>query len=200
MKRSWTLTGLLIMLVCGLTLSVARADSGAATTQPAATPVKEGKSESAADVVDKMMSQIKKNPMIEPEQHPEGSKEPKTSPMLSPTPKVDMDTKALGVAPGMPRPKLRREGEFVINRRGRLLRSPNGRDLLFVFDSDSKQGQDPPMVLVPCQDLQSMEDIIVKQGERVVFELSGQILAYRGTNYLLPTMWKLAPNRGNLRN
>jgi hypothetical protein len=71
--------------------------------------------------------------------------------------------------------------------------------VLFVFESDEKDAPEAPMILVPCQWLQSMEDIVRDRGERVVFKVSGQVLAYRGLNYLLPTMFTVDFDRGNLQ-
>jgi len=111
---------------------------------------------------------------------------------------IDIDPRVLGVAPGQEMPKLRREGEFIVNRRGRLVQAPNGRHVLFVFQADSEQAPETPMVFAPCLMLQNMEDIVRERGGKVIFILSGQVLVYRGINYLLPTMMKLAIDRGNL--
>ena len=56
------------------------------------------------------------------------------------------------------------------------------------------------MILQACQLLQTMEDIVQQRGDTVVFLISGQIHTYRGANYLLPTMMKLAIDQGNLQN
>lgn len=110
----------------------------------------------------------------------------------------DVDHNILGVAPGEKMPKLRREGEFIVSRRGRIIPAANGRHMLFVFEADSEATPEPPMILAPCQMLQNMEDIVRERGDKVIFILSGQILVYRGANYLLPTMMKLAIDHGNL--
>ena len=104
-----------------------------------------------------------------------------------------------GVAPGTDEPKLKREGEYIRMRRGRIVPSPQGEHILFVFEADGPEMADPPMALVPCQTLASMEEQVRRLGERAVFVVSGQVLEYRGVNHLLPTMMKLAINRGNLR-
>jgi hypothetical protein len=72
--------------------------------------------------------------------------------------------------------------------------------MLFAFEADDMSMQDPPMVLVPCQILESMEQQVRQRGDRVVFVLSGQVLQYRGVNFLLPTMMKIDIDRGNLGN
>jgi hypothetical protein len=113
---------------------------------------------------------------------------------------VGVDPKVLGVAPGERVPRLRREGEFVINRRGRMVQATNGQHVLFVFEADSAAAPESPMVITPCLMLQNMEDIVRERGDKVVFILSGQVLVYRGVNYMLPTMMKLALDRGNIEN
>ena len=69
---------------------------------------------------------------------------------------------------------------------------------VFVFDADSQHAPEPPMILQPCRLLQSMEDIVQQRGDTVVFVLSGQVHVYRGANYLLPTLMRIAIDRGNL--
>ncbi|HAI12777.1 MAG TPA: hypothetical protein DCM28_13800, partial [Phycisphaerales bacterium] len=87
----------------------------------------------AADVVDQMMKKMKQQqPVVEPTERPSASATEKR-PALSPSPKIDLDPKILGIAPGMPKPKLRREGEFVVNRQGRLLRSNDGQHTGFAY-------------------------------------------------------------------
>lgn len=110
---------------------------------------------------------------------------------------VEIDPAVLGVAPGDPMPSLRREGEFLINRRGRLLRSPEGYQL-FVFEADGPDSPELPMIVQPSRLLQAMEDIVSERGDAVVFKLSGQVHTYRGANYLLPTMMIIAGPKGNL--
>lgn len=188
----------LMALIAAVVLGSGAAWSDSAEGPSAPAQAEDNREKPAAEVVDQMMKQIQKNPLIEPSERPT---QPQTeSNPISPTPSVEIDPRVIGIAPGMVQPKLRREGEFVVNRRGRITRSVDGRHLLFVFDSDSKAVQDPPMILVPSQILQNMEDLVLERGDKIIFTLSGQVLSYRGANYLLPTMMKLAVNRGNLQN
>jgi len=117
-----------------------------------------------------------------------------------PVPTVEIDSAVLGVAPGQDPPQLRREGEFIVNRTGRVVRSSDGAHVLFIFDADDKESPEPPMILMPCQLLESMERIITERGEDVEFVLSGEVFVYRKHNHLLPTMMKIAVDRGNLTN
>ena len=118
----------------------------------------------------------------------------------APTPgRIDQpDPRIIGIAPGGSTPKLRREGEFVLSRKGRLIRAEGGQ-LLFSFDADSDKSEEPPMILMPCRLLQNMEEMSQEHGDRTVFILSGQVFVYRGANYLLPTMMKPSIDRGNLK-
>ncbi|MBI1335710.1 MAG: hypothetical protein GC164_01960 [Phycisphaera sp.] len=177
-----------------------------AAEQPATPP-------SAEDVQKSLMGQVEDNPMLEPET--DGN-----TAHIEPQPTVEIDPKVLGPAPQVNAnagpispttvgnnpagnnnsPQLRRDGEFVISRRGRVIRTSTATQLMFAFDADGEQTPEPPMILMPCQMLQSMEDLVAQRGDRVVFILSGQVYAYRGANYLLPTMMKLAIDKGNIQN
>ena len=164
------------------------------TTQPSSPPATQP---SSAEVQQELSEMIAPNPVFEP------TDQPPAQPQVDPTPptvvSVDIDPSVLGLPPGAQQPTLRREGEFIVNRRGRIMRSPNGGHVLFIFESDSEASQETPMPLVPCQILQNMEDLSQGRGGKIVFIVSGQVMLYRGVNFLLPTMMKLAVERGNLQ-
>jgi hypothetical protein len=113
---------------------------------------------------------------------------------------VESNESVLGVAPGQQKeqPELLREGEFIVNRRGHLARAKDSSRLLFVFEADKKSTPERPMILQACRTLESMEQIVQQRGESVNFIVSGQVHTYRGRNYLLPTMMKIAEGRDNL--
>jgi hypothetical protein len=158
-----------------------------AATQPATQP-------SSEQVIQDLMSHRQPNPLIEPTRRP---------PVESVTPPNEaIDPTVLGTAPspGQPGAKiaaLHREGEFVVSRRGRLIHAA-GHELL-AFEGDGAQSPEPPMVLLPSQMLQTMEDLTRERGDKVVFIVSGEIFLYRGANYLLLTMQKMAIDQGNLK-
>ena len=114
---------------------------------------------------------------------------------------VKSDQSVLGVAPEQNKgqPTLKREGAFIVNRRGHLARAKESNRLMFVFDADKKESPEPPMVLQACRTLETMEKIVQKRGESVDFIISGQVHTYRNQNYLMPTMMKIAENSGNLK-
>lgn len=165
-------------------------NSSAATEKPAAG--------SAEDVMNTLVNQMQKSPLVEPSSSTPSDKTADKTPGYQPV-RVGVDPNIIGTAPGTKAPTLRREGEFIISRKGRLVRSADGLHTLFVFDADSKDTEEPPMAVVPCQMLQSMEDLLGQRGEQIRFIVSGQILVYRGVNYVLPTMMTLAEDRGNLQ-
>jgi len=153
------------------------------STQPATAP-------SADDVAAKLLGQMEARPVVPDRLESIGGV----------TPATGVNAEVLGVAPGGSPPRLHREGQFIVSRKGRLVRTPHSAQAMFVFEADSEQAPEPPMILVPCQMLESIEDLVHERGDKLVFILSGQVLMYRGANYLLPTMMKLAVDRGNLEN
>lgn len=169
------------------------------STTDTKTDAKPATGDSAEDVMKNLVNQMKKSPMVEPSSStPDPKKGAEKTPGYQPV-RVGVDPNIIGTAPGTKASKLRREGEFIISRKGRLVRSEDGLHTLFVFDADSQTISEPPMAVVPCQMLQSMEDLLGQRGEQIRFIVSGQILVYRGVNYVLPTMMTLAEDRGNLQ-
>ncbi len=191
---------ILILLVVSGSWAQSPADRPAAATQPAgATSSPPGGMPDSEAIEQQLMDQLEKNPVIYPTQ-PTGQDATENHDVPLTAGADDVDPRVLGVAPGSERPKLRREGEFIVDRRGRIVQATNGRQMLFVFEADSSTAPEPPMVMTPCQMLQNMEDIVRERGDNVVFVLSGQVLVYRGVNYMLPVMMKMAIDRGNLEN
>lgn len=108
------------------------------------------------------------------------------------------DPLLLGLDPEQPKAELKEEGEFLIARSGRLIRSADGLHALFVLDADTAGAPEPPMILHNCRLLETMEDTVLKQGDDIAFVVTGQVYVYRGANYLLPTIVKRKFDRGNL--
>jgi hypothetical protein len=82
------------------------------------------------------------------------------------------------------------EGTFVYRERGRLVALPTA-ERAFVFTASEGQQARRPMVLIPSLTLQRMEQ--ATEGREVDFLVSGEVFAYRGVNYLLPTYFVLTP-------
>ncbi len=88
------------------------------------------------------------------------------------------------VAPNAPKSTRVREGEFVWNRTGRLMKDEKSGDWVFEFDSDGTNMKDPPMELLPSRLLAAMEDSSAGGTQRTRFKVSGEVTEYRGKNYL----------------
>lgn len=82
------------------------------------------------------------------------------------------------------------ERSILTLRRGSVIRLPAG-DLVMVFHPDQEGKADRPMVLLPCQKLQQLEHLLDNRTEPPVFLITGQVYAYQGINYLLPTAYSL---------
>lgn len=127
--------------------------------------------------------------------HPTPDPRPTPQPIspLAPAPTVREDS-----IPGLedadfrltPAP-LRREGSFIIRQRASLARLPGG-ERVAVFHRDAAGRAERPMVLLPCLTLQTMEQLAADAGGDTAFLITGQVYAYRGVNYLLPTAAPLA--------
>lgn len=173
--------------------------SNSSSTPPAAPAVvqEEAASPTAEDIMRDLLEEREAPPVIAPVNAPDDDTPPEVRIGL-PTTKVDLDPAVLGVAPGSAAPQLRREGEFVVSRKGRLVRASQGGYSVFLFESDNAVAPEPPMILQPCRLLEDMENYVDKHGDQVVFLLSGQVHVYRGINYVLPTMMKIHIDKGNL--
>ncbi|MFW5681723.1 MAG: hypothetical protein ACOC1G_01845 [Phycisphaeraceae bacterium] len=153
---------------------------------------------SAEDVMEDLLRRRQRPPATQPQRDPQRTQVPESVGVPAVT--VEIDPDVLGIAPGQKAPELRREGEFIVSRRGRLVRSEDGAHVLFVFEADARDAPERPMIMMPCRMLESMEEIVADRGSDVEFILSGEVFVYRKNNYLLPTMMKIAIDRGNLEN
>lgn len=188
----WRFCLLVAMVMAGLSLAASaeqsadKPKSGAAASQPAG-------DRSADQVMKELNTKLESNPLIEPSRRPASAERTHAGRT------TNLDPAVIGAAPGVQATKLRQEGEFIINRKGRLTRSPNGVQTMFVFESDSKSAPEMPVILLPCRMLESMEEMVHDRGESLVFILSGEVTTYHSANYLLPTMMKPAIDKGNLQ-
>ena len=188
--RNLTLTLAMLGLIGLVVLQATGQDEPTTDATEAAAPTTETTGDaSAEDVLNELLRRRAENPLIEPAK-------PDREPGRELQPGV---SQPLGTAPGVGQTKLKREGQFVITRRARMVRSAGGATpWLLTFEADSDGLADPPMFVMPCRMLEDMEKVVSDRGDEVVFIISGQVFVYRGANYILPTLMKLAPNMGNL--
>ena len=109
------------------------------------------------------------------------------------------DPLLLGLDPDRPQAELKIEGDFLIARTGRLIRTSDGAHALFVLDADQQGAPEPPLIMQACKLLETMEKTVREQGDDIPFVITGQVFVYRGANYLLPTIVKREFDRGNLK-
>jgi len=82
------------------------------------------------------------------------------------------------------------ENAAVVNRRGKITRDRSGGWLL-VLDADASGLADPPLKLLPCMLLESIEDYARRMGNNSPIVITGQVFLYSGQNYLLPTVYRI---------
>ncbi|HVX83921.1 MAG TPA: hypothetical protein VH253_03820 [Phycisphaerae bacterium] len=94
------------------------------------------------------------------------------------------DIQGNAVAPDEPTVKRKAEGDFVWRAVGRLTRDDKSGQWLFVFDSDGKNMQDPPMGVIPSHMLMEMQQASKNGTLPTKFRVSGEVTEYNGKNYL----------------
>jgi hypothetical protein len=115
-------------------------------------------------------------------------------PLPPPTDGTGMNAATGAVAPGAPSLPLLREGTFIVDRVGRLTKSPDGSRSEFTFETDGRSMQDPPLILMPCVKTSTMEDSVKATNQDLRFRITGLVTEYRGRNYLLPDRVVVIPD------
>lgn len=101
---------------------------------------------------------------------------------------------------GAVRPRLLREGSFLVRERASVLRAPTG-EWVAVFHTargvprgrtelaadDPALRLPPAMVLLPSPTLDRLETLVSSGGLGVAYRLTGEVFRYRDRNYLFPT-------------
>lgn len=118
---------------------------------------------------------------------------PETKPEAKPDGKTDAKPgeKTAEVAKEAPVENLP-EGKLITSMRGRVTRTGEG-ELAFSRDGDHDSPAGGAMVLLPCQTLQSLEELTAWRGEALVLEVSGRAFEFENRRYLLPTMFVVQP-------
>jgi hypothetical protein len=100
-------------------------------------------------------------------------------------PETDKTTGRGAVAPNAPTLAVKREGDLIVNRVGRLTRGADSQQMEFTFDADAQAMQDPPVVILPNLKLMLMEDAVKSSSRDLRFQITGVLTEYRGRNYVL---------------
>lgn len=89
------------------------------------------------------------------------------------------------VKPNAPSVMTLREGTFIIDRVGRLQKSPDGSPAQFVFEADGRSLREPPLLILPNTKLMMMENALTGATRDLRFRVSGMLTEFRGRNYVL---------------
>ena len=85
------------------------------------------------------------------------------------------------------------EGTRIVDRRARVRRTTGGGYSL-IFDADASGISDPPMMLLPCRLLEDLAAVSARRAEDASVLISGEVMLYRGRNYLLPSVYRIPSN------
>jgi len=150
-----------LLLIVGAALIAGAAPSTQPATRPTTLPA------------DQMLSRLLR---------PGGASGQALQPVENP-PALDQTT-GKPVAPNFPMNAIIREGDYVPDRTGRLTKTADGQ-FEFTFDTDGKNLQDPPLVILPNLALMRMETAVSSASRDLKFRISGQVTEYKGRNYIL---------------
>lgn len=177
--RNFRFTRLALVTALSLSIVGPLASRGPALAQPADTPATPPTTRPAPapapQPADQLLSQ-----MLRPAEQ--------AARPLTPAPQADLRDATTGrgaAAPSAPALPLLREGTFVVDRTGRLLRTETGFGFEFVFESDGRTLRDPPMIILPNSRLQVMEDAVRNANRNLRFRITGVVTEYRGRNGIL---------------
>jgi len=110
-------------------------------------------------------------------------------------PAVDETSGAGAVAPNAAPRAVLREGTLLLDRVGRLTRGgDDGKTLEFTIDSDGRGMADAPMILLPNRALARLEGAVQTSYRDLKIRASGEVMEYRGRNYLLLQRWSVVPD------
>jgi hypothetical protein len=125
---------------------------------------------------------------------PQGEAARPLRPVEAAPPAVDETSGAGAVAPNAAPRTLLREGTLLLDRIGRLTRAEDGRRLEFTIDSDGRGLADAPLILLPNRKLMQLEGSVNTSYRDLKIRASGEVMEYRGRNYLLLQRWSLVPD------
>ena len=125
---------------------------------------------------------------------PQGQAAQPLKPIPDLPPAVDATSGQGAVLPNATTQPLTREGTLVLDRVGRLTPGADGKSFEFTLEGDNGVAlADPPMVLLPCRKLMQLEDQVQNSYADQKLRVSGEVMEYRGRNYLLLTRWNVIP-------
>ncbi|MDZ4754792.1 MAG: hypothetical protein SGJ11_09875 [Phycisphaerae bacterium] len=80
----------------------------------------------------------------------------------------------------------------ILSRRGQLVRDTATGGWRFVFDGQLADGGEPSMIVLPCLALERIEKAMRESDGAVSIVVSGSTTLFEGSNYLMPTSFRVA--------
>jgi hypothetical protein len=148
---------------------------------PIATPATRPVNRSAEDTLRQMLQ-------------PQAQSAQPLQPLPDLPPAIDQTSGENAVAPGATTQPLTAEGTILLDRIGRLTPGADGKTFEFTLESDGVVLADPPLVLVPNKQLEKLEQRVANSYGDIRLRVSGEIMEYKGRNYLLLTRWAVLPD------
>jgi len=125
---------------------------------------------------------------------PQGESARPLRPVEEAPPAVDATSGTGATAPGGTPQKVLREGTLLLDRVGRLTRGDDGKTFEFTLDADGRRMNDAPMILLPNRRLMQLENQVQSSYRDLKIRASGEVMEYRGRNYLLLQRWAVVPD------
>src|SRR5687767_270051 len=125
---------------------------------------------------------------------PQGESARPLRPVEEAPPAVDATSGPGAVAPDATPRAVLREGTLLLDRVGRLTRGEDGRTFEFTLDADGRGMADAPLILLPNRRLMQLEGQVQSSYRDLKIRASGEVMEYRGRNYLLLQRWSAVPD------
>lgn len=154
-------------------------------TRPAAPPATASSTSQASPTTNPDARSLSSEQMLGQMLRPATPSQPKPLQPLTDVPSTDRTSGPGAVKPNAPAVATLREGTYIIDRIGRLEKTPDGSQAQFVFDADGRSLREPPLIIVPNLKLMMMENAVSGATRDLKFRVSGVITEYKGRNYVL---------------
>jgi hypothetical protein len=163
-------------LICAILLTMTTT-ALAQTTQPDSAPTTNPSQPPAADQI---LSQMLHSTG---DDHSSAAAAPPSTP-AAPQPAAAINPSNDAIASGATSATIR-EGTDIVDRMGRVRKSNDTQQEEFVFESDGRALQDPPVILLPNLELMLMERAINASSHDLKFRITGTVTEYHARNYIL---------------
>jgi len=176
------------------TATTPAAETTAATTQPVPPPISATQPLVTSSPPSTRPTNRSAEETLRQMLQPQGDAARPLKPIEEAPPATDVTSGTGAVAPGGTAQKVLREGTLLLDRMGRLTRSDDGKTFEFTLDSDGRRMADAPMILLPNRRLMQLENQVQASYRDVKIRASGEVMEYRGRNYLLLQRWSVVPD------